>query len=92
MPTKIFEYMAAGLPVITSDLPKSKEIVEGAGCGFAVSLSDPEGLVNKLTRLKADPRYAIELGLAGRSVVSRDYNWEHDAAELSNLYRAISAP
>jgi glycosyltransferase involved in cell wall biosynthesis len=91
MPTKIFEYMAAGLPVITSDLPKSKEIVEVAGCGFSVSLDDPREIANKISMLASDPCYAIELGLAGRGAVSRDFNWEHDAAELTNLYCQLAS-
>ncbi len=89
MPTKIFEYMAAGLPVITSDLPKSKEIVETAGCGFAVPGNDPKALADKLSMLAANPARASELGLAGRAAVCRDYNWEHDATELKNLYSDI---
>jgi glycosyltransferase involved in cell wall biosynthesis len=90
LPTKLFEYMAAGLPVITSDLPRSKEIVEVAGCGFSVSLDNPKALTDKLSMLVSNPGRAIELGLAGRAAVSRDYNWEHDAAELKNLYCEIS--
>jgi glycosyltransferase involved in cell wall biosynthesis len=86
MPTKIFEYMAAGLPVITNDLPKSKEIVEAAGCGYAVPGDDPKALADKLSMLAANPARAIELGLAGRAAVCRDYNWEDDAAELGKLY------
>jgi glycosyltransferase involved in cell wall biosynthesis len=91
MPTKIFEYMAAGLPVITSDLPKSREIVETADCGCSVSLDNPKALVDELAMLAADPSRATTLGLAGRAAVSRDYNWEHDAAELGELYREISS-
>jgi glycosyltransferase involved in cell wall biosynthesis len=90
MPTKIFEYMAAGLAVITSDLPKSKEIVESAGCGFAVSLSDKKGLIEKLWLLRQDREHAMALGLAGRATVGRDYNWEHDAAALRALYTSMS--
>jgi glycosyltransferase involved in cell wall biosynthesis len=91
LPTKLFEYMAAGLPVITSDLPRSKKIVEAAGCGFSVSLDDPKALTDKLSMLVSNPGHAIELGLAGRAAVGRDYNWEHDAAELKNLYCEISS-
>ncbi|WFU18944.1 glycosyltransferase [Bradyrhizobium sp. CB3481] len=91
MPTKIFEYMAAGLPVVTSDLPRSTEIVEAAGCGFSVSLDDKKGLVELLSLLADEPRRAIELGLAGRTAVARDYNWQHDAAELNNLYGRLSS-
>jgi glycosyltransferase involved in cell wall biosynthesis len=90
LPTKLFEYMAAGLPVITSDLPKSKEIIEAAGCGYSVSLDNPKALTDQLSMLMSNPGRAIELGLAGRAAVSKDYNWEHDAAELMNLYREIS--
>ena len=43
LPTKLFEYMAAGLAVITSDLPKSKEIVEASGCGFSVAHQRSQG-------------------------------------------------
>lgn len=89
MPTKIFEYMAAGLPIITSDLPRSKEIVEAAACGFAVSLDDRKGLAEKIAMLAAAPQRAIELGLAGRAAVARDYNWQHDATELNKLYSSL---
>lgn len=86
LPTKLFEYMAAGLAVITSDLPKSKEIVEQAGCGFVVSIADRRTLVERLSFLAANPQCAQELGQAGQAAVSRNYNWEHDAAELRKLY------
>jgi glycosyltransferase involved in cell wall biosynthesis len=86
LPTKLFEYMAAGLAVITSDLPKSKEIVEAAGCGFVVSIKDRASLLEKLSTLAANPQRATELGLAGRAAVARDFNWLHDAAELNRLY------
>jgi hypothetical protein len=91
MPTKIFEYMAAGVPVITSDLPRSKEIVETAGCGFSVSLDDKKRLVNRLSLLADAPERAIELGLAGRAAVAKDYNWQHDAAELKKLYQELAS-
>jgi glycosyltransferase involved in cell wall biosynthesis len=91
LPTKIFEYMAAGLPVITSDLPKSKEIVEAAGCGFSVSLNDPATLSQKLSMLAADVPRAIKLGLAGRAAVGKDYNWDDDATELNRLYAKIGS-
>jgi glycosyltransferase involved in cell wall biosynthesis len=92
MPTKIFEYMAAGLAVVTNDLPKSKQIVDQAGCGVSVPRDNPRMLAEKLSMLAKDPARAIQLGLAGRAAVGRDYNWEHDAAELKRLYSEISSP
>ncbi|WP_456827806.1 glycosyltransferase [Bradyrhizobium sp. USDA 4518] len=90
MPTKIFEYMAAGVSVITSDLPKSKEIVDTAKCGFSVSLSDSTGLLERMVLLANDPQRAIALGRAGRAAVATDYNWQYDAAELRKLYKELS--
>jgi len=92
LPTKLFEYMAAGLPVISSDLPKSKEIVEAAGCGFVVSLNDRAALLERLSALADDPQRAITLGLAGRAAVTENFNWQHDAAELNELYRRLASP
>ncbi|MTV15215.1 glycosyltransferase family 4 protein [Bradyrhizobium elkanii] len=91
MPTKIFEYMAAGTAVITSDLPRSKEIVEAAGCGFSVSLDDKDELVERIALLAGEPERAIKVGQAGRVAVVRDYNWQHDAAELKNLYEKLAS-
>lgn len=90
LPTKLFEYMAAGLAVVTSDLPISRDIVEAAGCGFSVSLEDKTALIEKVSMLANNPQQAVELGLAGRAAVLRHYNWEHDAAVLSKLYDQIS--
>lgn len=92
LPTKLFEYMAAGLPVISSDLPKSKEIVEAAGCGFVVTLNDGAALLESLSALADDPQRAIALGLAGRAAVTSNFNWQHDAAELNELYRRLASP
>lgn len=91
LPTKLFEYMAAGLAVITSDLPLSKEIVEAAGCGFVVPVEDLAIAVEKLSMLANNPQQAIELGVAGRTAVRRDYNWEQDANELKKLYDDMSS-
>ena len=92
IPTKVFEYMAAGLPVVTSDLPTCREIVETAACGFAVSLKERKELSGKLTMLANNPRRALELGLAGRAAVVRNYSWEQDASELRALYERMSLP
>ena len=67
----------------------SKISLEAAGCGFSVSLNDKKELVESLSALASDPQRAVQLGLAGRAAVGRDYNWEHDAAELKKLYDHI---
>jgi glycosyltransferase involved in cell wall biosynthesis len=90
LPTKIFEYMAAGLPVITSDLPVAKEIVEQARCGLVVANNDPEALKQALSQLAGDSAEVSAMGSRGRAAAGRLYNWEHDAAALVELYGRLS--
>ena len=91
LPTKLFEYMAAGLPVVTSDLPASKAIVEQAGCGIAVGHGDARALRAALAMLSADARAARAMGLRGRAAVARQYNWARDSAALIALYDDFSS-
>jgi hypothetical protein len=90
LPTKLFEYMAAGLPVVTSDLPVSSEIVEQARCGVVVAHGDSRALKEALLLLAGDGTQARVMGSRGLAAVSRLYNWEHDAARLIELYEHLS--
>src|SRR5260370_26338610 len=51
MPTKVIEYMARGLPVITTPLPLAVELVEGADCGFIVGFNHPRAAADAILRL-----------------------------------------
>jgi glycosyltransferase involved in cell wall biosynthesis len=90
LPTKLFEYMAAGLPVIASDLPVSREIVEQAGCGIVVAHGDSQALTGALSQLASDSAEARAMGMRGLAAASRLYNWDHDAARLVELYERLS--
>lgn len=91
LPTKIFEYMAAGLPIISTDLPISRKIVQDACCGVIIPVNAAGRLADALMSLDADDKRRFELGEAGRRAVSRDYNWQDDAAELIKLYADLSS-
>ena len=90
LPTKIFEYMAAGLPVITSDLPVAKEIVEQARCGLVIAHGDSQALTVALRQLAGNGAEARAMGSRGLAAASRLYNWEDDAARLVDLYERLS--
>ena len=88
-PTKLFEYMAAGLPVVTSDLPASRAIVGQAGCGVVVAHDDTRALREAMLML-SEGEAAAAMGLRGRKVVSEQYNWAQDAYALIDLYKGLA--
>ena len=87
--TKLFEYMALGLPVITSDFPLYRDVVERHQCGFCLSPCDPAQLAAVMAYLIEHPNEARLMGERGRSAVERTYNWTTEARKLLGFYRLI---
>lgn len=85
-PTKLFDYMALGLPVITSDLPLLKEVIEAHKCGFCVSAYDADSLAHAMITCIENPVLMTQMGRNGREAVINKYNWEKEGASLLNLY------
>jgi glycosyltransferase involved in cell wall biosynthesis len=87
LPIKLFEYMAAGLPVISSDFPVWREIVESANCGLMVDPLDLDAIVAAMQWILDNPDEAEALGCRGRQAVEDQYNWEPEGAALVAFYR-----
>jgi glycosyltransferase involved in cell wall biosynthesis len=88
-PIKMFEYMAAGLPVIASDFPLWRSIVQGAGCGLLVDPQNPMAIRDAIERLLRNPQEAERMGARGREAVRQKYNWPVEEQKLLNLYQEL---
>jgi glycosyltransferase involved in cell wall biosynthesis len=86
---KLFEYMAAGLPVIVSDMPGWRWITDELGCGIAVDALDPAALASAIEYLLTHPHEAEEMGRRGRKAVETRYNWNAEVDRLLALYREL---
>jgi glycosyltransferase involved in cell wall biosynthesis len=91
LPIKLFEYMAAGLPVVASDFPLWRRLVEETGCGLLVDPLDPAAIAEGLAYLLDHPHEGAEMGRRGREAVEARYNWEAEAASLRSLYARLGA-
>lgn len=88
-PNKLFEYMAAGVPLVASDFPLWREIVSDSGVGVLVNPEVPDRIAAAIRQLLADERAAAEMGAKGRMVVQEKYNWDHEAATLMACYKEL---
>ncbi|HEU4864490.1 MAG TPA: glycosyltransferase, partial [Candidatus Limnocylindria bacterium] len=86
---KLFQYMAAGLPVVASDFPQVREVVVGAGCGVVVDTRRPAEIARGINALLADPESARAMGERGRRAVEERFNWATSARALLDVYRRL---
>ena len=88
-PNKMFEYMAAGIPVVASDFPLWREVVNKSGCGILVDPLDPRAIATAMAHLLHNPQKAEEMGQSGRRAVEELYNWESEKRKLLTLYEQL---
>ena len=88
-PNKLFEYMAAGLAVICSDLPVLRAVVADADCGLLVPHGDHDGMVGALTTLCQDRALLARLRSNAFVAATRRYNAAHEEGRLLDIYASL---
>lgn len=88
-PTKLFEYMMAGLPVISSDFPRWRQIIEPANCGLLVDPSSEHEIAAAVRWLLEHPEEAREMGERGRQEVRDHFSWDAEGQRLVRMYTSL---
>ncbi len=91
-PLKIFEYMAAGLPVVASDIGQPGEILTHGKNALLHRPGAATELAARIEELRRDPALAQRLGRAGRAMVRRRFTWRRNAQRVLALIQRHQHP
>jgi glycosyltransferase involved in cell wall biosynthesis len=89
LPVKMFEYMAAGLPVLASDFPPIRQVLQEADCGASVDPQQASAASKVIQNWWQDPQHPQQLGKNARQAVLDAYNWENLIERLDRLYQSL---
>jgi len=88
-PLKVLESMASGVPVLASDLPVVRDLVDDGEQGLLVAPDRPGELARAVRTLLDFPDRATAMGKAGRARVAERFSWEASVAALADLYASL---
>jgi glycosyltransferase involved in cell wall biosynthesis len=87
--TKLYEYMAAGLPIIASDVPNQRRDLEESESGLLVTHDSPDEYAEAIIRLMNDQDTLDRFSRNGRSAFMTKFNWEIDKRRLLGFYETL---
>ncbi|SFS00325.1 Glycosyltransferase involved in cell wall bisynthesis [Agrococcus baldri] len=86
LPTKMFEYFAAGVPVIASDFPLWRTIIDRWQCGTLVDQTDEAAVARAIRRYAENPQLLDEHSRNARTAAEQELNWSTEATALTDAY------
>jgi glycosyltransferase involved in cell wall biosynthesis len=90
-PNKVFDYMAAGRPVVLAIDGVIRQVVEAAGAGLFADPGSPEALARAVSELASDPQKAREMGLSGRRFIERHFDRRQLAEKLALIVEEMKS-
>lgn len=87
VPNRLFEYMFCGIPVVVSDFPELRRVVEKSGCGVVVDSTNPKSIADGFLALLKNPLEAREMGLRGREALEREFGFHVDLEKMIQAYQ-----
>ena len=91
-PLKVYEYMAAGLPVVASRIGQLAELIQDGENGILVPPGDPVTLARALGKLYRNPLLCKRLGTKARQTVLESHTWDATVEHMLNLSRVGTFP
>ena len=89
LPTKVYEYMAMGMPVILSDIPYNRSVIEEYQFGVVVDPQNVTEIANSITCLMDNPSAMKTMGEKGRELIYGKWNWSIEEKNLLCLYKEL---
>lgn len=91
LPVKMFEYMSMGIPVIASNIPLWKNILEEEKSGICVNPLSIIEIAQAIDYLLDNPLKAKEMGENGQKAIKNKYNWSIEEKKLFSLYDELTS-
>lgn len=89
LPVKMFEYLLAGIPVVASDFPLWKEIIQENNCGICVNPESSNEIAAAIEYLIQNQDIAKKMGENGKKMILSEYNWNIEEKKMLSFYKKI---